>query len=46
MEKYEIPMMEVVYFEEEDVISTSGGLINGGIGDGDSGEFGDLFGND
>lgn len=41
--KYETPEMEIVFFESEDIITTSG-LIDGGIGDGDSGEFGDLFG--
>jgi len=44
--------MEIVLFEKEDVIATSGpitssptsnGLINGGIGSGDSGKFDDLF---
>ena len=39
--------MEVVFFEDLDVISTSGngGLVNGGIGEGDSGKFEDLFPN-
>ena len=57
---YQNPEMDVVYFEVEDVITTSyftttgttmpttsGGLINGGIGgdvgSGDSGKFEDLF---
>lgn len=39
--------MDIVLFENEDVITTSdatsGGLINGGIGEGDSGKFEDLF---
>ncbi len=40
--------MEIVLFDDEDVITTSGdsgGLTNGGIydGNGDSGDFGDLF---
>ena len=45
--------MEIVLFENLDVIATSsptdvtstGGLINGGIGEGDSGKFEDLFPN-
>ncbi len=41
--------MEIVLFDNEDVICTSGptsgGLINGGVGSGDSGRFGDLFPN-
>lgn len=40
---YEVPEMEIVLFETEDVISTSGGLIDGGVGSGDSGDFKDLF---
>ena len=41
---YEIAEMEIVSFEAEDVITTSGGgLINGGIGSGDSGDFSELF---
>lgn len=41
---YEIAQMEIVEFEVEDVITTSGGgLINGGVGSGDSGNFSDLF---
>ena len=39
--------MEIVLFDNEDVIATSGptsgGLINGGVGSGDSGKFEDLF---
>lgn len=39
--------MEVILFENEDVIATSdatsAGLINGGVGSGDSGRFEDLF---
>lgn len=43
--KYINADMEVVFFENLDVIATSdtGGLTNGGIGEGDSGSFGDLF---
>lgn len=40
---YELAQMEIVAFETEDVITTSGGLINGGVGTGDSGKFEDLF---
>ncbi|MBQ7344977.1 MAG: hypothetical protein IJW45_02815 [Oscillospiraceae bacterium] len=41
---YEIAEMEIVAFEVEDVITTSGGgLINGGVGSGDSSDFSDLF---
>mgnify|MGYP001636372380 CR=1 FL=1 len=40
MEKYETPIMDVVRFEQEDIIT----LSNGGTGAGDEGEFGDLFG--
>jgi hypothetical protein len=40
---YELAEMEVVHFEIEDVIPTSGGLINGGVGSGDVGQFDDLF---
>lgn len=45
--KYINAEMEVVFFEDLDVIATSdtGGLVNGGIGDGDSGKFEDLFPN-
>lgn len=39
--------MEIVLFESEDIIATSSptsnGLINGGVGSGDSGKFEDLF---
>ena len=31
-EKYETPICEVIEFETEDVITTSGGLCEGGIG--------------
>lgn len=37
---YEIPAMEIVAFEAEDVITTSGGLIDGGAGDGNKVDFG------
>ena len=41
---YELAEMEVVHFEIEDIITTSGGgLINGGVGSGDVGQFDDLF---
>lgn len=42
---YQDAEMEVVAFEAEDIICTSnsGGLINGGIGSGDSADFSDLF---
>lgn len=40
-EKYETPEMEVVMFEEGDVICTSG-LIDGGNGDGDDIDFGNF----
>ena len=40
---YELAEMEVVHFEIEDVITTSGFLINGGVGSGDVGQFDDLF---
>lgn len=42
---YEVAEMDVVLFENEDVIATSehSGLINGGVGSGDSGKFEDLF---
>ncbi len=44
---YQDAEMEVVAFDAEDVISTSGGnsggLVNGGVGSGDSADFGDLF---
>ena len=51
--KYINAEMEIVFFEDLDVITTSnaeeitstGGLINGGIGEGDSGKFEDLFPN-
>ena len=49
--KYINAEMEVVFFEDLDVIATSnasdfnGGLVNGGIGTGDSGKFEDLFPN-
>lgn len=39
-EKYEAPELEVIRFEQEDVIT----LSNGGTGTGDSGDFGSLFG--
>ena len=39
--------MEIILFENEDVIATSGptsgGLINGGVGSGDSDSFENLF---
>ena len=39
--------MEIVLFDNEDVIATSSptsnGLITGGVGSGDSGRFEDLF---
>ena len=52
--KYINAEMEVVFFEDLDVIATSdptdvtsssgsGGLINGGIGEGDSGKIDELF---
>lgn len=43
--------MEIVFFEDLDVIATSdettfnGGLVDGGVGEGDSGKFDDLFPN-
>ena len=44
---YQEAEIEVVAFEAEDVIctsgGTSGGLINGGTGSGDEADFGDLF---
>ena len=40
-EKYETPEMEVVMFEEGDVICTSG-LIGGDDGDGDDIDFGNF----
>lgn len=48
--KYISAEMEIVFFEDLDVIATSeptfnGGLVNGGIGEGDSGKFEDLFPN-
>ena len=41
--KYEEPIMEIIILEQDDVICTSGGLTNGGEGDGGSGNFGGLF---
>lgn len=38
--------MEIIRLDDEDIITTSGdtgGLTNGGIGEGDSGKFEDLF---
>ena len=43
-EKYETPEMEVVMFEEGDVICTSG-LIDGDSGDGGDIDFGNNFDN-
>lgn len=40
---YQEAEIEVVAFEAEDVICTSGGLVNGGTGSGDSADFDDLF---
>lgn len=45
---YQDPELEVVLFAAEDVIATSGtgtggGMIDGGVGDGDSSNFEDLF---
>lgn len=44
---YEIPELEIVAFEAEDIITTSGGMTNAGTGDwGDGGyaDFSDLLG--
>lgn len=42
--KYEIPEMTIDGFAEENIITTSNGLIDGGFnGDGDSGEWGGFF---
>ena len=42
MKKYEEPMMEILIAEEEDIITASTEtLIDGGIGNGDGGNFGD-----
>ena len=43
---YEIPELEIVAFEAEDIITTSGGMTNAGTGDwGDGGyaDFSDLL---
>lgn len=40
---YEAPAMEVYCFETEDIVTTSGGLINGGAGSGNDYDWGDLF---
>lgn len=34
-ENYEAPKMEIIEFETEDVITTSGGLGEGGVNEGD-----------
>jgi len=39
---YTSPEIEIVVLEKEDVITASGGLINGGSGSGDGGNWGDL----
>lgn len=38
-EKYEAAEVEVIYFAAEDVITTSGGLTDGGSGDGPGIDF-------
>ena len=40
--KYIKAELEIVEFDAEDVITTS--LVDGGEGEGDEGNFGDLFG--
>ena len=40
--KYIEAELDIIAFDEEDVITTS--LTNGGEGNGDEGDFGDLFG--
>ena len=40
--KYIEAKLDIIAFEAEDVITTS--LTNGGEGNGDEGDFGDLFG--
>ena len=40
---YEKPYIEIIKFETQDVILTSGGLMDGGIG-GEIGEEGEHFG--
>ena len=44
MMKFEDPRLEVLSFVVEDIVTVSGGLTDGGEGDDDSGNFGDLFG--
>ena len=44
MMRFEEPRLEVLAFVVEDIMIVSGGLTDGGEGDGDSGDFGDLFG--
>ena len=41
-ERYEDPAMRIVWIEDEDVITTSGDMINGGNGDGDGDNFDNL----
>lgn len=42
--KFEEPEIVVSRFATEDVVTTSGGLTDGGAGDNGGGSFGDLFG--
>lgn len=44
MKKFESAYLEIIYFDVSDVVYTSGGLINGGSGDGDEDTAGNLFG--
>jgi len=42
--KFEEPEIVISRFAAEDVMTTSGGLTDGGAGDNGGGNFGDLFG--
>lgn len=44
MKKFEPAEFEIIRFNISDVVTTSGGLSNGGSGDGDGGNYDDLWG--
>ena len=41
-QKYEAPELEIIRFHVEDVLTASG-LVDGGEGDGDSSDMGDIL---
>ena len=46
MKKFEPAEFEIIRFNTaDDIVGTSGGLSNGGAGDGDGEDYNDLWGN-